>query len=100
MFGLSIKTDNISYQHHYDLACKMRMSMHPKFNDIKAQKLVREEIEKRRKNGKWKTKYDEFININYNNNKDKDISNEDKDISNEDKDISTEDKDKDNCKLL
>lgn len=49
----SIRTDNISCIHQYDLEIKLRMATHPFFDDKAAQKLVKEEIEKRKKEGEW-----------------------------------------------
>lgn len=48
-----IKTDNIKYQHQYDLLCKLKATLYPDISDRVAQRMVEEEIEKRKKEGKW-----------------------------------------------
>ena len=49
----TIRTDNISGIHQHDLEIKLRITVHPFFKDEVAQKLVEEEIEKRKKEGEW-----------------------------------------------
>ena len=50
---LKINIDNIPYIANEDLLYKLIIALHPTINDIKAAKLVKEEIEKRDDEGEW-----------------------------------------------
>ena len=50
---LTILTDNIPYQHQTDLINKLKIAINPLFNDEVAARLIRIEIDKRKKEGTW-----------------------------------------------
>lgn len=49
----SIRIDNISTQHQTDLINKLKLALHPLFENKSVQKLINDEIEKRIQNREW-----------------------------------------------
>jgi len=50
---LTIRTSNIVYLHQDDLVDKLKIATDYRFNDKTAERMVLEEIEKRKMEGKW-----------------------------------------------
>jgi hypothetical protein len=58
---VKIRTDNIPYQHQYDLMDKLMISMSDKFKDETVQQLIRQEINKRKDMGEWDDNLDHSL---------------------------------------